>query len=98
MPSSTSNGRYGFDNSTIVYSIIQTQGGGYAVGGISGASDRPSEGWMALIGSATAQPSDSSPTPTVPELTPLVVASALTIATLLLTLAKKRTQKTFTQQ
>jgi hypothetical protein len=87
-----------FDNSTIVYSIIQTQGGGFPVGGISGASDRPSEGWMALIGSATAQPSYSTPTPTVPELTPLVVASALAIATLLLNLAKKRTHKTFTQQ
>jgi hypothetical protein len=82
-----------FENSSIVYSAIQTSGGGYAVAGISGGADRPGEGWMALYGSATSQPSGSTPTPTVPELTPLTALSALVIAALTLAIAKKETRK-----
>jgi hypothetical protein len=62
-------------NLTNVYSVIQTQNGGYAVAGATNANGA-SEGWMAVIGSTDS--TNPTPTPT-PEVEPFP-ASLLFVA------------------
>jgi hypothetical protein len=78
-------------NSIHVYSAIQTQNGGYAVAGVTN-SNGALEGWMAVI-SSTDQPNptpNNSPTPTVPELTPLTIFALLAVAAIAFAFAKKQ--------
>ena len=78
-------------NQTSVYSIIQTQNGGYAVAGATNANGAP-EAWMATI-SLTDQTNptpSNSPTPTVPELTPLTILALLSVASIAFALIKKQ--------
>jgi hypothetical protein len=78
-------------NQTSVYSVVQTQNGGYAVAGATNANGVP-EAWMAVI-SSTDQPNPTpsdSPTPTVPELTPLTIFAVLAVAAIAFALTKKQ--------
>ena len=78
-------------NQTSVYSVIQTQNGGYAVAGATNANGAP-EAWMAVISSTdqTNPTPSNSPTPTVPELTPLTILALLSVASIAFALTKKR--------
>ncbi len=72
-------------NLTAVYSVIQTQNGGYAIAGAASANGA-SEGWMSVIGSTNLTP-NNLPTPTVPEFSWLMILpsffSILAIAVLI---------------
>lgn len=78
-------------NQTYVYSVIQTQNGGYAVAGVTN-SNGASEGWMVVISSTDPSPSDV-PTPTVPEFTALAgTLMAMLIGVIVVTLARFKTK------
>jgi hypothetical protein len=80
-------------NQTYVYSVIQTQNGGYAVAGTTNANGA-SEGWMAVISSTDPTPSDV-PTPTVPEFTALAgTLMAMLAGVIVVTLARFKTKLT----
>jgi hypothetical protein len=78
-------------NQTYVYSVIQTQNGGYAVAGTTNANGA-SEGWMAVISSTDPSPSNV-PTPTVPEFTALAgTLISMLIGVIVVTLARFKTK------